>query len=256
MRKTTTIFLLLMVCLTVGARKLQFLSVNHGKVHVGKHALKKGEKFDSKSTLKWDDLEQIMKVINLETRRVEFIPARTLTVAKINTPEDLLVKKTVLAARTGMLMTASDVEHYFNRQLILLSAISVETGFVLDDDHCFYLQYVHDGDTIRKRLPAANGRTFCIDDSIFIVDGQPLPSATLQARLYYYDRQAAQTMLMADSMIVNVEPRQACLQLLQACREWRLNAQETESIVADYCHAVFPLAETVDDDISRFCQLP
>jgi len=256
MRKVTIIFLLLMLCLTVGARKLQFLSVNHGKVYVGKHALKKGEKFDSKSTLKWEDLEQIMKVINLETRRVEYIPARTLTVAKISTPEDLLVKKIVLAARTGMLMTVSDIERFFNRQLILLSAISAETGFVLDDDHCFYLQYVHDGDTIRKRLPATTGRTFCIDDSIFIVDSQPLPPTTLHARLYYYDRPAAQTMLMADSLIVNVEPRQACRQLLQACRDWRLDAQETESIVADYCHAVFPFAATVADDISRFCQLP
>ena len=254
MKKALMMTLLLTLCLTAGAKKLQLMSVNHGKVYIGKHALKKGEKFDSKSTLKWEGLDQIMKVVNLETRNVELLAARTLTAAKMKTSEELILSKTILAARFGIPLTAQDMERYFNRQLILLSAICVETGFTLDDGHCFFLQYVHDGDTIKKQLPATDDHTFCIDDRIFVVDGQPLPPATLQARLYYYDRQAAQVTLMADSLVLNVEPRQACRQLLQACRQSRLDAHETETVVTDYCRAVFPLAATIDDDISQFCQ--
>ena len=232
---------------------LQVVSVNHGKVYIGKRALKKGDKFDSKSTLRWEDDDQIMRVINLETRRVENIAVQTLVAAKTNTAH-VIINREILAARFGIPLTAQDMERYFNRQLILLSGICVETGFTLDDDHCFFLQYVHDGDTINKRLPATDEHTFCIDDRIFVVDGQPLPPATLHARLYYFDRQAAQTTLMADSLVLNVEPRQACRRLLQTCRESRFDAQETETIITDYCRVIFPLAATIDDDISRFCQ--
>ena len=254
MKKALMMTLLLVFSLTFAfSSQLRYLSVNHGKVYIGKRALKKGDKFDSKSTLRWEDDDQIMEVINQETRRKEYIAVQTLVAAKTNTAH-VIISREILAARFGIPLTAQDMERYFNRQLILLSSICVETGFILDDDHCFFLQYVHDGDTINKRLPATDEHTFCIDDRIFVVDGQPLSPATLQARLYYFDRPSAVTTLMADSLVLNVEPRQSCRRLLQTCRESRLDAQETETVITDYCRVVFPQAATIDDDISRFCQ--
>ena len=252
MKRLIFIIFVLAFFFTANAAKWQVISVNYGKVYIGNRVLKKGEKIDSKSHLKWEDTGQILKVVNLKDYKVLLVAAQTMTAAKLNSIEDLLVQKNILAAREGILMTAHDVENYFNRRLILLNSICVETGFILDDNHCFFLQYVHEGDTINKRLPATSSHGFCINDDIFIVDGQPLPPTTLQGRLYYYDKENSQTMLFADNMEINVEPRQACCQLLLTCWKGQLDAKETASIIIDYCQMVFPMMKVIYEDIDCF----
>lgn len=253
MRKLIIITLLLAFCIMSGAKKVQVVSINYGKVCIEKHTLQKGEKFDTNSTLTWEDSGQIMKVIDLETRKIMIVAAKTLKAAKMNSIEDFLVQKQVLAARAGRLMTAQDVELYLNRQFIFLSDVYVETSFILDKEHSFFLQYVMDGDTINKLLPSLDDHRFCIDDTIFTVDGKALPPHNLQTRLYYYDKSAKQTTLMADHLLLIVEPRHECHQLLQSCRQANLDIKETESVVSDYCHTVYPWAVTMEDDVNRFC---
>lgn len=244
-------FVFISVVTLTSAENLKIVDINHGFVHVNGKKLQKGNIFDSKDKIIWSDVNQIMKVVNMKTHKINIYAAQIFKVGKIATIDDLLFQKQSLSSRDGVLITAQDFAHFFNRDIALMNSFSVETGYTFDDNHFLFLQYDYRGETINKRLICTmHSVQFC--DSIFRIDGQPIEPVKLKARLYHYDTTSGQVTLLADKFVIHVTPRETCMSFWNSCHADSLTLDEKIELAADYCQTRHPDVTFFRSDITAF----
>lgn len=243
--------LLLSIGTLISAENLKVISVNHGFVCVNGKKLEKGSVFESKDKIVWSDDSQVMKVVGLKSHKINIYAAQIFKVGKITTIDELLFQKQSLSSRDGVLMNAQDFARFFNRDIALMNSFSVETGYTFDDSHFLFLQYDYRGETINKRL-ICNMHSVQFNDSIFLVDGQPIEPAKLKALLYHYDTTSGQVTLLADKLVLHVTPRVTCMSFWDSCHADWLTLDEKIALAFDYCQTMYPNITFFRSDITAF----
>lgn len=235
------------------AEQLKVLFINQGNITVSGKKIQVGNTFDSSKTIVWENGNQVIKVIGLQTHKVSVISAKIMKLGNSKNVADLLIQKQKLASRDGIILNMQDISNYFSRPFILLKCLTFETGLHFDEDHFFFIRYFHDGEIVNKRL-AFNDNSFIIDHDIFYIDGVYYPKLDLRVGLYYYDRSTMETTLLTDQLVINTEPIKECMVLLDSYSENNLPDVVLQEILTDYCHIRYPHLEIVSSDILCFCK--
>ena len=248
------LFVILMsIAATAYPENLKVLEVNHGTVKADGLKLKKGTVFDSKSKILWSDDKQIIKVIGMDSHKIYIYAAQTFKVGHIATIDEMLFQKQMLSSRDGILMNVYDFYSFFNRDIALLNAFSVETGYTYDKKHFLFLQYEYRNETINKQL-SCTGHTVQFNDSIFYVDGTLIDSPQITAKLYYYNVEEQQTTLLADKFTIHVSPRQQVTRFLESYSNETFSIEELSELATDFCRIKFPHLTFISSDITSFLQ--
>ncbi|MBR4572808.1 MAG: hypothetical protein IKO28_05270 [Prevotella sp.] len=233
------------------AENFKVLSINHGIIYADGKKLIKGSIFDSKCKITWSDNKQIMKVVDLKSRKINILAAQLFKVGRIATVKDLLVQKRKLLSRDGVLNNSLDFARYFNRDFALMHSFSVETFYNFDRNHFLFLQYENQGETINKRLNCTE-HSVQFNDSIFSIDGRPFEPVMLSTHLYYYDATNGNVTLLADKLVIHIAPREPCASFINSIKTEALTNEELTGLANDYCHIYYPNLTFVDSDIASF----
>lgn len=250
-------FMLLMLfagMATVCAEKLQVLSIGKGVVKVGDVPLKQGMVFDGKSPIEWDKAmdNQIIKVVGKTSHKVYVISSKVMNINKQRSIEQMLVKKQALASREGILLNDQSLRMFFNRNIALLSSFSMETSYVLNDTHFFFLQYLGNEGEIHKKLPF-EGQHIFFNDEIFKLDGKQQSPCTRSYKLYYYNEANGDLCLIADKLVLSVDMRNECRQFMETVGVTSCSLEEWVEVLGDFCAAKYPAIAFEKEDIECFC---
>lgn len=244
-------FLLAFLIHCASAENMKVLTINFGIIRVNGKTLQKGSVFNSKDRIVWSDDKQCMKVVGIDSRKINVFSAQVFKVGKMTTIDELLFQKQHLSSRDGILMTPQDYQRFFNRDIALMYGFSIETGYSFDDNHFLFLQYEYEGEIINKRLPS---RGHCVNftDEIFSIDGRPFTPKILTTRLYYYDMSTKEVTLLADKFVIHIAPRQDCAAFLRTYVSEALTDKELTELLSDYCYVSYPFVTFLPEDLALF----
>lgn len=245
--------LFLSVVSLISAENLKVLDINHGTVRVNGKQLQKGSQFNSKAKIVWSDNKQIIKVINIESHKINIYAAQIFKVAQMSSIDELLFQKQRLSSRDGILMNVHDFANFFNCDIALMQSFSMETGYTFDDSHFLFLQYDYLGEKINKRLQCEM-HTVLFNDSIFYVDGKPIEKTVLTTKLFYYDVINEQITLLADNFTIHITPRWTCQSFLDTILDNNLSIAELSELAYDYCRITFPDIKFLPVDMTAYLQ--
>lgn len=245
-------FLFLLCTITLAtADNLKVLTINHGILRADGQIVKAGSQFDSKARIDWDDDSQVMKVINMTSHDVSVYAARLFKISHKSSIEELLVQKHNLSSRDGVLMNPLDFANFFNRNIALMNAFSVNTGYSFDEQHFLFLQYDYNGEMINKKLTCRE-HSVMFDDNIFCIDGKPIEPTLLKASLFFYDCINNQMLLLADNIMFHVAPRKTCLSFINFYCGTDISLEELSELTIEYCNITYPDIVFLPSDIDSF----
>jgi hypothetical protein len=232
--------------------KIKVMYINHGRVWADKEILHEGTVFSSDAKISWEDDKQVIKIIGFESHNVSIVPVQTLITGKMTTISELLIQKQRLSSRGGVFTNLQSLSAFLYKSIALMNTIWFETGFSLDDNHFFFLQYDRGNETINKRLPF-NDHCFCLNDEIYIIDGVSYTPITLAVRLCYYEVEEMRATTITDYLTIKIEPRNICLKFLRPYLSEEYTRDELMEMLEDYCKIQFPDCYFDRDDLLLFC---
>jgi hypothetical protein len=105
-----------------------------------------------------------------------------------------------ISSRGGPLLNNSDLRNHFSGKYVVLDrqVIKIDNkSFPMDNNNFFFLRYIYKGEEINKKL-GFRADTLIIDkNSLFTVDGKPIPNADNTAIKLYY-RKGEESLLIND----------------------------------------------------------
>jgi hypothetical protein len=85
-----------------------------------------------------------------------------------------------ISSRGGNVLNNNNLSDLFSGKCVILNRLAIEVdekSFPMDNSHFFFLRYVYKGEEINKKL-AFSGDSLIIDkNTLFTIDGNPIPSA-------------------------------------------------------------------------------
>lgn len=109
---------------------------------------------------------------------------------------NLLPAMNNIASRSGAILNLIDLKNHFNNNYLIIDEVKVQIGgdaFPMNDNNFFYLQYMYDGETIRKKLDSEGDHLVIDKSELFKVDGQPIPVKYSTEMTLYYRKSAEKT---------------------------------------------------------------
>ena len=95
-----------------------------------------------------------------------------------------------ISSRGVTILTNNDLSDLFSGKCVILDRLVIEVdekSFPMDNNQFFFLRYVYKGEEINKKL-AYSGDSLIIDkNTLFTIDGNPIPSAdNTSIKLFYH----------------------------------------------------------------------
>jgi hypothetical protein len=149
-------------------------------------SLETGTLFSDKEDLLFKSEDATAAVINSQRGRLIITSNNhDLSTAKSN----YLPSMYNISSRGVSVLASSDLSSYFSGRFVVLikQGIQVDSNiFPMDREHFFFFRYIYDGEEINKKLEY-EGSTFYIDkESLFTVDGKPIPNSdNTKIKLFY-----------------------------------------------------------------------
>ena len=109
---------------------------------------------------------------------------------------NLLPAMNNIASRSGAILNLIDLKNHFKDNYLIIDQVKVSVGqdaFPMDDNNFFYLQYQHDGETIRKKLDAEDNHLIIDKSELFKIDGNPIEPKNEETMALYYRKSAEKT---------------------------------------------------------------
>jgi len=245
-------FILALSVLSSSAENLKVIYINHGKVWANGKQIRQNSIIDSEAEIRWEDNQQVVKVIGMASHKMSVIPAKILITGKMTTMSELIVQKQRLSSRKGIFLNMHDIKTYFSRPIALLNSICIETALLQDETHFFFLQYEYNGEIINKKLPCKD-KCFYLNDEIYKIDNIPFTPITLSTKLCYYEVEEKRVSTVVDNMIIKVEPRESCTSFLKPIMNEDYTFEELIEMTEDYCKVLFPDCIIENGDLVSFC---
>lgn len=113
-----------------------------------------------------------------------------------NSGTNLLPAMNNIASRSGAILNQIDLQNHFNDNYLIIDQVKVKIGgetFPMNDKNFFYLQYEHDGETIRKKLDAEDGHMIIDKNELFKIDGKPIDTKNGETMALYYRKSEEKT---------------------------------------------------------------
>jgi hypothetical protein len=94
-----------------------------------------------------------------------------------------------ISSRGGSLINMIDLQNHFSGKYVILGKEKIElnrNNFPMDNDHFFYLSYIYKGEEINKKLSFSDDTLIIDKNSLYTVDGNPIPSPdNTKIKLFY-----------------------------------------------------------------------
>ena len=189
MKKLNLVLFQLLIFLTMAqAANYKILFLNSHKIKINGQPAKIGDVFDDKSTIRWSEERQAIKVINMETN------GRYLFVAKMaegveQTPYDILTRNKHLSTHDENTEINSNIiklKMRIDNEYYLMDSIELPTELKIDASHYFLVTYQYGDTKLTKKLKHNNGN-IVIDKSIFLIDGKKLDPRDITLSISYME---------------------------------------------------------------------
>ena len=184
----------------VRAEKYRILYMNTQNIIIGGKTLVVGDEFDDADIISWASDRQAIRVVSKTSSRQmtltsKLISGRKSLSAYIKTERNL-------ATRPGCPMSIPDIRQAIPHEVLLLDRFEVHTAIPVDQTRFFYASYVRNNEEINKKLPSLYNGGFCIDRSLWEIDGVPFKTDTLKVSIFYYDMSANKVTTIVENVLI------------------------------------------------------
>jgi len=246
----TALLVCLLVNIVMAQGNLKITWLNSEPVIIGGKSCRAGDSFFSADTVQWITPDQIAKVYDENKGKLKVISASLMEKSGNKSIWDYLVSTNRLSTRAGKLLNTIDITEYFNRNIGVLVRLSVESYLPVDENRFYYVNYIHDGESIDKKLPV-DGNSIVIDHSIFTIDGERKDTFNVLLKLYYYDASKKQSLLLTDSLRLNVVSGRDCRSFVENFPE-KTDSEILNDLIGDYLTIHNPEVFYHEGDIKLF----
>lgn len=139
-------------------------------------SLETGTVFSVKDDLIFRSEDATAAVINPQKGRL-IITSRNHDLS--NARSNFLPAMYSIASRGAWLSNIIDLQNHFSDKYVVLDYQDIVldvSNFPMDDNHFFFLRYAYKGEDINKKLPHSGDTLKICRESLFTVDGNPIPS--------------------------------------------------------------------------------
>jgi hypothetical protein len=186
--KKVSLFLITMLIAVIGYSQETYKVIKvNGQIEIqkSKQKLISGMEFSDKEKLVFTPNSNAA-VINSKKGRM------TLSGSQANNETNFLPAMGNISSRKIAFSNVDDLRNHFTGNYVILNNAEVSitlTGFPMNEDNLFYVQYKYNGEDINKKLKY-EGSTLLIDkDYIFKIDEKPIPIPdSCKMRLYYFKK--------------------------------------------------------------------
>ena len=196
----------LLISTMVNARDFKVLYVSApDAVFVDGKALAVGDVFSDQARLVWKDDCQVLKASDTQTHKQFIICAKSVEGKKSFSLSDYFLLTKPLASRDGEHNTLQGLSTLFQGEVIIDGHLVIPTYIRQDETHFFFLTCDFPGETVNKAIAPVQGCLVLCAESIFKIDGEPVPPVATKASLYYYDsNEETSVCVSSDFLIVPV----------------------------------------------------
>lgn len=179
------------------------------------NSMKTGDVFASSTSLSFKTSESRAAVISRKRGRF-VLTSKTGGSSKAN----LIPAMNNIATRgTTALLNMIDMQNHFKGKYVVLGKQKLKIGeknFPMNNSSFFYLQYSHNGETIRKKLSFESDNHLLIDKKeIFKIDGEAIPVEEKTMKLYYRADGSSKVISTFTPVFPNLEELTAELKVIQ-----------------------------------------
>ncbi len=202
-KKITFVLLAVLACIAAAAQtdNYKILYINTPAINIGGKQLGRGDEFPASATINWSSEKQAMRVVSTTTNRQLTLSPR-VTSGKKSLAAYLSGRK-ALATRPGYPASIPELRSELPSEIDLLDRHEVYTSLPVDDVRFFYASYTRDGEEINKILPALAEGGFCIDRTLWEIDGEMHAPVPTEIAIFYYDTAAGTVAEVATGITIN-----------------------------------------------------
>lgn len=191
------LMLFLMTFVSFGQYKILYITTP--EISIGGKILKVGDEFSENAPIEWTTPRQAVKVLNLSDNTQKLIVAEKYKKTDSKNLKSYLLAEQQLSTRKGVALSTLELGLVLNDTFYLLDPVMVETKLPIDGSHFFFVTFEYNGETINKKLESQED-FLIFDNSLFSIDGNPVPPGDLEMSVWYMDLENQNRTLVTDCM--------------------------------------------------------
>lgn len=151
-----------------------------------KKAMTQGDVFNQTEPLIFSNSESKAAVINKQKGRFMITPPVS---GNLNAQANFVPAMGNISSRAGLISNAVELKNTFSGTYLIIEKVQVKISksvYPMNDTSFFYLSYLYNGEEINKKLAFMEDSFIIEKESLFTVDGKPIPIPDVSAMKLYY----------------------------------------------------------------------
>lgn len=229
-----------------GSSKYRVLYISSEPIKISNKTLSKGDIISDEDVIIWKDDSQIMKVLNLDTKKIHLLAAKCMKTSGFGSIKKYFILYKQLSSRAVSIIWSDNIDLAIAQKAVL------NGPYKADNESYYYISYNYNNESINKKLPISGTDIILENKSIFVIDGRKIKPETIDAQLFFYNATKNERVSLSDSFAITPIDQKIINDYLTKMNATDLTKSEISEVIIDYILAYYHKCTMDKDDISSF----